>query len=99
MTSKKILNGLRFSLETERHISINEILVNKMKFRIPFRSDCHLILLDGKLGVAKCGGSWVVGRGRGSWVWVWVNVVGKKKSYKKIKIKKLKSQKVVKFMK
>ena len=28
--------------------------------------------------VAKCRGSWVVGRGRGSWVWVWVwvNVVG-----------------------
>ena len=29
--------------------------------------------------VAKCRGSWIVGRGRGSWVWVWVNVVGKKK--------------------
>ena len=32
--------------------------------------------------VAKCRGSWVVGRGRGSWVWVWVwvwvNVVGRK---------------------
>ena len=27
--------------------------------------------------VAKCRGSWVVGRGRGSWVWV--NVVGKNK--------------------
>ena len=40
------------------------------------------------LSVAKCRGSWVVGRGRGcgSWVWVWVNVVGKKrmeKNYKK----------------
>ena len=33
--------------------------------------------------VAKCRGSWVVGRGRGSWVWVWVNVVGKKKFSKK----------------
>ena len=38
--------------------------------------------------VAKCRGSWVVGRGRGSWVRV--NVVGKTKSFpKKIKIKKL----------
>ena len=27
--------------------------------------------------VAKCRGSWVVGRGRGSWVWV--NVAGKNK--------------------
>ena len=41
--------------------------------------------------VAKCRGSWVVGRGRGLWVWVWarewVIVVGKKKSLpKKIKI-------------
>ena len=37
--------------------------------------------------VAKCRGSWVVGRGRGSWVWVWVwvNVVGKNKPPKKIK--------------
>ena len=33
--------------------------------------------------VAKCRGSWVVGRGRGSWVWVWVNVVGKKGIEKK----------------
>ena len=35
---------------------------------------------DKVLSVAKCRGSWVVGRGRGSWVWVWVwvNVVGKK---------------------
>ena len=35
--------------------------------------------------VAKCRGSWVVGRGRGSWVWVWVwvNVVGKKSIEKK----------------
>ena len=33
--------------------------------------------------VAKCRGSWVVGRGRGSWVWVWVNVVGKKKVFQK----------------
>ena len=31
-----------------------------------------------RASVAKCRGSWVVGRGRGSWVWVWVNVVGKK---------------------
>ena len=39
--------------------------------------------------VAKCRGSWVVGRGRGSWVWVWVNVVRKKKSSKKrLKLKK-----------
>ena len=38
--------------------------------------------------VAKCRGSWVVGRGRGSWVWVWVwvwvNVVGRKSIEKKI---------------
>ena len=34
--------------------------------------------------VAKCRGSWVVGRGRGSWVWVWVNVVGKKSIEKKV---------------
>ena len=41
------------------------------------------------LSVAKCRGSWVVGRGRGSWVWVWVNVVGKKKVVQKIlKLKK-----------
>ena len=35
--------------------------------------------------VAKCRGSWVVGRGRGSWVWVnsWV----KKKSFQKKKCK------------
>ena len=35
--------------------------------------------------VAKCRGSWVVGRGRGSWVWVnsWV----KKKVFKKKKCK------------
>ena len=37
--------------------------------------------------VAKCRGSWVVGRGRGSWVWVWVwvwvNVVGRKSIEKK----------------
>ena len=32
--------------------------------------------------VAKCRGSWVVGKGRGSWVWVWVNVVGKNKKNK-----------------
>ena len=46
--------------------------------------------------VAKCRGSWVVGRGRRSWVWmwVWVNVVCKKMSSKKEKIKK---QKVVKI--
>ena len=37
--------------------------------------------------VAKCLGSWVVGRGR--WSWVWVNVVVKKKFPKKIKIKKI----------
>ena len=36
--------------------------------------------------VAKCRGSWVVGRGRGSCVWVWINVVGKKK-YRKNMIK------------
>ena len=45
--------------------------------------------------VAKCPGSWVVGRGRGSWVWVWVNVVGKKKKVfqkEKKKIKKLKAK-------
>ena len=35
--------------------------------------------------VAKCRGSWVVGRGRGSWVWVWVNVVGKKSIEKNAK--------------
>ena len=40
--------------------------------------------------VAKCRGSWVVGRGRGSWVWVWVNVVGKKKVFQKEKKKKRK---------
>ena len=37
------------------------------------------------MSVAKCRGSWVVGRGRGSWVWV--NVVGtksKEKNDKKI---------------
>ena len=72
LTSKKILNAPRFSLETERHISINKILMKKMKFRIPFRSDCHLILLACKLSVAKCHGSWVVGRGHGWWVWVWI---------------------------
>ena len=67
--------------------------MKKMKFRIPFRSDCHLILLACKLSVAKCRGSWVVGRGLGSWVWV--NVVGKKKGLpKNIKIKKLKSKKL-----
>ena len=34
--------------------------------------------------VAKCRGSWVVGRGRGSWVWV--NVVGEKRvEFKMIK--------------
>ena len=39
------------------------------------------------MSVAKCRGSWVVGKGRGSWVWVWVwvNVVGKNKPPKKIK--------------
>ena len=37
--------------------------------------------------VAKCRGSWVVGRGRGSWVWVWVNVVGKKSIEKNDKVK------------
>ena len=47
-----------------------------------------------KWSVAKCHGSWVVGRGRGSWVWAWVNVVCKKMSSKKEKIKK---QKVVKI--
>ena len=41
--------------------------------------------------VAKCRGSWVVGRGRGSWVWAWVNVVGKKNFSK---IKKAKSCKI-----
>ena len=35
--------------------------------------------------VAKCRGSWVVGKGRGSWVWVWVNVAGKKKKNSKKK--------------
>ena len=45
--------------------------------------------------VAKCRGSWVVGRGRGSWVWVWVIVVGKKKIFQKeIEIKKLNSKKL-----
>ena len=37
-----------------------------------------------RMSVAKCRGSWVVGKGRGSWVWVWVNVVGKNKPPKKI---------------
>ena len=39
------------------------------------------------LSVAKCRGSWVVGRGRGcgSLVWMWVNVVGKKSMEKIIK--------------
>ena len=37
------------------------------------------------MSVAKCRGSWVVGRGRGSWVWVWVNFVGKKSKEKMIK--------------
>ena len=46
------------------------------------------------MGVGRGCGSWVWVVGRGSWVWV--NVVGKKMSSKKIKIKK---QKVVKFMK
>ena len=32
--------------------------------------------------VAKCRGSWVVGRGRRLWVWEWVNVVGKKSKEK-----------------
>ena len=32
--------------------------------------------------VAKCRGSWVVGRGRRSWVWV--SVVGRKSIEKKI---------------
>ena len=32
--------------------------------------------------VAKCRGSWVVGRGCESWVWVWVNVVGQKSTEK-----------------
>ena len=32
---KKVLNALRFSLETERHIRTNGILMKKMKFRIP----------------------------------------------------------------
>ena len=40
-----------------------------------------------KMSVAKCRGSWVVGRGRGSWVWVWVNVVGKKSIEKNDKVK------------
>ena len=48
-----------------------------------------------KVSVAKCRGSWVVGRGRGSWVWVWVNVVCKKRVFqKKIKIKKSKGKKL-----
>ena len=38
-----------------------------------------------------------MGVGRGSWVWV--NVVGKKNVFQKNKIKKIKKQKVVKFMK
>ena len=54
--------------------------------------------------VAKCRGSWVVGRGSwvevvgrgcGSCVWVWVIVVGKKTVFKKIIIiKKLNSKKL-----
>ena len=46
LTSKKILSALRFSLETERHIRINGMLMKKMKFRMLFRSDCHLRWLD-----------------------------------------------------
>ena len=43
--------------------------------------------------VAKCRGSWVVGRGRGSWVWVGINVVGKEKVFqKKIKLKNQKAK-------
>ena len=47
--------------------------------------------------VAKCRGSWVVGRGRGSWVWVWVSVVGKQKVFQKkiiLKNQKAKSYKI-----
>ena len=59
----------------------------------------HFLTIESSGSVAKCRGSWVVGRGRGSWVvgrgswvvgrgswvWVWVNVVGKNKPPKKIK--------------
>ena len=47
-------------------------------------SNAAFAILDYKIPrVAKCRGSWVVGRGRGPWVWVWVNVVGKKRIEKK----------------
>ena len=36
-----------------------------------------IVLVPIKSSVAKCRGSWVVGRGRGSWVWG--SVVGKNK--------------------
>ena len=32
--------------------------------------DTALLYRHLELSVAKCRGSWVVGRGRGSWVWV-----------------------------
>ena len=51
---------------------------------LSFRYPCNMPRVEDRtLGVAKCRGLWVVGRGRGSWVWVWVNVVGEKRIEKK----------------
>ena len=46
--------------------------------------------------VAKCRGSWVVGRGRGSWVWVnsWV----KKKKFSKKKKCKIHETKIPEYI-
>ena len=41
------------------------------------RSRDNQVFWDGKIYLAKCRGSWVVGRGRGSWVWVVGVGVGK----------------------
>ena len=47
-------------------------------------NECDLIKGGNTFGsVAKCRGSWVVGRGRGSWVWVMGVGVGKCRRLKK----------------
>ena len=47
---------------TSRRIFVSRQHSTESDFRIPIN--------DQIMSVAKCRGSWVVGRGRGSWVWV-----------------------------
>ena len=95
------IQTINFLLSRLYYYSVQIAITEKASSRFDCEQSLSFLLRHFRMrarargSVAKCRGSWVVGRGRGSWVWVWVNVVGKKKVFQK----KIKRQKVVKFMK